>query len=415
MKKTLLLLTFLSSCIFAVNGIAQRQFKIIGYFPNWKNPKELVNKIPYSKVTHLNYAFQNPNENGDLVKETSDGLTELVAKAHANNVKVFVSLAGGAVAEDNAMVARYKDLCSSSKVTGFVQKIVAYADQYNLDGVDIDLEGPAIDPNTYPGFVSKLAVALHAKNKLLSAALSQGYGADENIKNDATIKVFDWVNVMAYDLTGPWDKNNPGQHSPYDWATQQVTYFKGRNGNSSDKVMFGVPFYGYGFGADALPDEWRYASILAKYPNKNAQNLDQIGSTIYYNGIPTIKKKTAYAKANAGGIMIWEISNDTLDHPYSLLNAINEVAVGVKENKLSAGSITLYPNPVSAQFSIDGLPDYKKITITVYDIMGKEVATYNQFQPYYKPEQLVAGIYFVKVLVDDVEYANLKFVAAPAH
>lgn len=392
----------------SLSTLAHAQFKIVAYFPNWKSPKTLVNNIPYSKVTHLNYAFQNPDASGNLTAETNDGLTELVQTAHSNNVKVFVSLCGGAASEDNTMVSRYQDLCSSAKVDGFVQKIVAYAEQYNLDGIDVDIEGDAIK-STYPNFITKLATALHAKNKQITAALSQGYGA-QNISSDNTLKTFDWINVMAYDLTGPWDKNNPGQHSPYDWATQQVTYFKGRTGNVNSKVMFGVPFYGYGFGADFQGDEWRYAAILKKYPNQSAQSKDQVGSTIYYNGQPTIRQKTQYAKANAGGIMIWEISNDTLNHPYSLLETINGELVNINENTNTASGITLFPNPANDEFAINGLPPYEKLQIKIYDVAGREVTTFNQYQESYSVKRLEKGIYIASIIVDGSEYTTQKLI-----
>ena len=50
---------------------------------------------------------------------------------------------------------------------------------------------------------------------------------------------------------------------------------------------------------------------------------------LYYNGIPTIRRKTALALERASGIMIWQILGDTPDDR-SLLAAINEVAFGRK-------------------------------------------------------------------------------------
>ncbi len=56
-------------------------------------------------------------------------------------------------------------------------------------------------------------------------------------------------------------------------------------------------------------DEWKMAN----------------GYTLYYNGIPTIIKKTVLAKEEASGIMIWQLLGDT-GNQKSLLKAINEVA-----------------------------------------------------------------------------------------
>lgn len=48
------------------------------------------------------------------------------------------------------------------------------------------------------------------------------------------------------------------------------------------------------------------------------------GMDVYYNGVETIKKKTGYAKENLGGIMIWELTQDTGNAEKSLLQAIGE-------------------------------------------------------------------------------------------
>jgi hypothetical protein len=58
-------------------------------------------------------------------------------------------------------------------------------------------------------------------------------------------------------------------------------------------------------------------------------NVDCInsGGQQCYNGIPTIKRKTTWAMANGGGIMNWELSQDTAGAT-SLVSAIYEVATG---------------------------------------------------------------------------------------
>ena len=43
---------------------------------------------------------------------------------------------------------------------------------------------------------------------------------------------------------------------------------------------------------------------------------------VYYNGMDTIAKKTRYALENLGGIMIWELTQDTSDEEKSLLQMI---------------------------------------------------------------------------------------------
>ena len=70
-----------------------------------------------------------------------------------------------------------------------------------------------------------------------------------------------------------------------------------------------------------------YHDIVTQYPK--SENKDELkiknGSRLYYNGIPTIKKKVKYAKEHAGGVMFWQMRGDTPGEK-SLMKAINDAA-----------------------------------------------------------------------------------------
>lgn len=304
--------------VLGVFNLSMAQKKVIAYIPNWVDLNSFSSSVQYSKLTHINIAFENPDANGYL--SWNSGSTTIINVAHAQNVKVFVSLGGGAVSEGGAIRDNYFNLITSGNRTAFIQKIYDYVVAHNFDGVDVDLEGPAINGD-YGGFVIALAAKLHANGKLISAALSEGYGG-ANVPA-STFAAYDWINIMAYDATGPWAPGSPGQHSPYSMAVNQFNYWTGR-GLPASKAIIGLPFYGYGFGASANQGI-SYANIVAQYPG--AENLDQVGNTIYYNGIPTIKAKTTFAVQNAGGVMIWELSQDATGAK-SLLTAVNQVITG---------------------------------------------------------------------------------------
>ncbi|MDX6191744.1 glycosyl hydrolase family 18 protein [Flavobacterium sp. Fl-318] len=304
--------------VLGVFNLSIAQKKVIAYIPNWIDLNAFSSSVQYGKLTHINIAFENPDANGYLT--FNSGSNTIINAAHSQNVKVFVSLGGGAVSEGGAIRDNYFNLITPGNRTAFIQKIYDYVVAHNFDGVDMDLEGPAINGD-YGGFVIALAAKLHANGKLISAALSEGYGG-ANVPT-ATFAAFDWINIMAYDATGPWAPNSPGQHSPYSMAVNQFNYWTGR-GLPASKAIIGLPFYGYGFGASANQGI-SYANIVNQYPG--AENVDQVGNTIYYNGIPTIKQKTTFAVQNAGGVMIWELSQDAVGSK-SLLTAVNQVIVG---------------------------------------------------------------------------------------
>jgi hypothetical protein len=116
---------------------------------------------------------------------------------------------------------------------------------------------------------------------------------------------------MAYD--------GPGRnHSSMAYAEQALSYWRGR-GLPPEKTVLGVPFY-------SRPIETAYRDLLAANPA--AADQDEIefnGTTVYYNGRPTLVTKTKLAQREASGIMIWALAHDA-PGPESLLSAIFDAA-----------------------------------------------------------------------------------------
>lgn len=339
------------------------QFRIIGYVPNWIDVNTFAQSFDFSRVTHLNYAFQNPDANGNL-SSSNTGLTTLVSKSHQNNVKVLISIGGGSAASDPVKTDFLNLITTAEKRAAFITKILAYIYRFELDGLDVDEEGPAINSN-YGAFIKQLADSLKPKKLLLTAAV--GWGG-ENIPNSA-FQYFDFINLMSYDLTGTWDVSNPGQHSPYWYAQKMIADYKKR-GLKKEQICLGVPFYGYGFYKKNgyMP----YSEILLKYPE--AWNKDQVGDTIYYNGMNTIREKTKLAFSDCSGIMIWELSLDS-NNDKSLLKVISTTADSINSTGVS-GFVSpesipkIYPNPAGNVIQIE-IPQLSfKNTVRIYSVNG---------------------------------------------
>lgn len=265
-------------------------------------------------LTDLNLAFINPDPNGAF--NINPDVADLISRAHSSNVKVYASL-GGAAAP-----AHFRDLVKNDKRATLVANIAAFAEEFNFDGVDVDLEGDFITDD-YADFINELHAALKVNGRLITAALATWNG---DIIHDSTLAKFDYINVMSYDATGPWDPSNAGPHSPYEMAVADANYYIVTRGIDSKKILVGLPFYGYRFSAGTA-EGILYKDIVAQYTD--AENKDIVtapgAGTIYYNGIPTIKKKARLAAdLNAAGVMIWEINQDA-PGPKSLLKAINEL------------------------------------------------------------------------------------------
>ena len=307
--------------LLALSAPSYAENRVVAYVPNWIDLDSFSETIDYAKITHLNIAFENPtNADGDLSFRKKNDV--LIAKARANRVKILVSIGGGSASGDKALLSRYFDLLADAKRAAFAARLADYVSSHRFDGLDVDLEGPSINQD-YGAFIQELAKALQPMGKLLTAALSKGYGG--NKVPDSVFASFDFVNIMAYDGAGYWDPEAPGQHSSLEFAKDNAAYWLGR-GLPKAKAVLGVPFYGYGFGEAFRKRDYSYSAILAAHPG--AENADQAGKTIWYNGLPTIRAKTKYVvEQGLGGIMIWSLDYD-VKGGHSLLSAIHETLAG---------------------------------------------------------------------------------------
>lgn len=136
---------------------------------------------------------------------------------------------------------------------------------------------------------------------------------DAAAQTDAVLDAVDWIHVMSYDDYGG------RQHSPYELAEAGADYWENTRGVPAEKIVLGVPFYG-------RPDGIPYEELLRLDAEANKKDMVNVnGIDIYYNGFDTIQKKARFVKDNLGGIMIWEITQDTGETGKSLLTAIGEV------------------------------------------------------------------------------------------
>jgi hypothetical protein len=240
---------------------------------------------------------------------------------------------------------------------------------HDLDGVDLDLEWQYVH-DWYSPFVLDLKAALDPLGIPLTAALPGSYRYPEI--TDEAMAAFDWINLMVYDLTGPWAPNNPGQHSPYPWAEQCIQYWINQ-GQPAERLTLGVPFYGYDFD-DSPVSGFTYRWIVGQDVAK--AQLDQSGQK-YWNGIPTIQAKTALALEQVSGIMVWELGGDAfgVNIQHSLLRAIDEVvtaATSTREPVLS--TVQIYPNPAS-DWAVVQWAAGPSAQVSVLDAQGQTVLT----------------------------------------
>lgn len=313
------------------------EVRVIGYIPSFKNLAATLATTDLTKLTHINIAFLNPDAQGELIGDermrcmpgangqhvTRGEIHALVKKAHQANVKVLASVGGGVIP---ACSGDWAVLLEPTHQKRLIKNLIHYVEEFQLDGLDIDIEGAlltSIDKaGHYTPFIQALSAELKPRNKLLTCATASYEGGMVPV---SSLPYFDFVNLMSYDIIGPsW--GTPGvEHSSYDHAATHIALWKAR-GLPKEKLVLGVPFYGYGFGT--FRSDYAYKDILAQF-GVDATELDVIGkacagcSYITYNGKPTLRAKTRLALQEGVGVMIWEMSQDVAGE-HNLLNIIDD-------------------------------------------------------------------------------------------
>ena len=284
---------------------------VVGYLPYYSSGA--AERIDFEALTHLNIAFANPDSSGKLYLEMSDEtIKSIVKQCHDNDVKAILSLGGGSISSTNYnAIMRGKP----EGITAFNEQLMDFCRRYAFDGVDVDFEFIASSPawEYFEDWMLALKKDCNKNVLLLTAAVATWYS--DNI-SDKAMACFDYVMVMAYDNDG--DSEN---HSKYSYAESEMKHYENR-GIKKEKLILGVPFYGYSYSASGQM-QWNsgksYRNIVAENPS--AANSDY-ASGFAYNGKETIRKKAELSK-QYGGIMIWELSQDASGSD-SLLKVIKD-------------------------------------------------------------------------------------------
>jgi chitinase len=188
----------------------------------------------------------------------------------------------------------------------FIQALTQFCAENQFDGADFDWEHPqdAAEEEAYARLLAETKQAFQPHGWLVSVTMA----AWQKLPKEG-FEAADRVQVMAYD--------HNGRHATLDGARADVDSVAGQ-GAARSKICLGVPFYGRN--VTKSDESLTYAEIVSKY--HPAPDVDEVDG-VYFNGIHTMKQKARYVAANhLGGVMIWELGQDTTDDT-SLLRAIH--------------------------------------------------------------------------------------------
>ncbi len=294
-----LLMTFLSTGhIPAKTENPQKRFII--YFTNWSGYQPVhqnfeASKIPWEKITHVNYAFFTVNNHFKLDQTDPRADSQVIyggVKGHLTNfayyikkhpnVKFLISVGGWTMGNHFHTMAATEQ---GRRI--FADSCANYLKQNKwISGFDIDWEYPGInrlpdprdkndlgcpggpeDRENYTLMLKTLRETLDnhdLKDKLLSIAIPCGCDKLDLLDLQEISKYVTYLNVMTYDMHGASDQftnhhsalyanpADPSDTSPVDIKNHYnihyaIQYLIKKHGIPANMLNLGIPYYGHGW------------------------------------------------------------------------------------------------------------------------------------------------------------------------
>lgn len=359
---------------------------VMGYYVPEKNyhPKQL----PLEQLTHIIFSFTNVIDGEMKFRDVGTGekLHQLVAQ-RKNHPHLKVMIACGGWGADG-----FSDMAHTAENRKkFIRSVLAFNTKYELDGIDIDWEYPAIpaantgarpeDKQNFTLLMKELRNALNSlkREQTLTFASAGWKRYYENIELKEVMQYVDYMNVMTYDQVGgnspytghhtalgliedkdvqgtpAWNyvekrrassKNSGSTYGPR--SAEKIIDFCIQQGVDPEQLVIGAAFYGRAW--KGVPPKnnglyqpntgahigWSgYSQIRKEFePDPNYKRYwDPIAKAPYlysakdsifisYDDSVSVRLKTEYAREKKiGGIMFWQLGNDTKDKN-SLLKAM---------------------------------------------------------------------------------------------
>lgn len=255
-----------------VMGIQSTQDQmILGYLPYWEAkpgyqlPTELTDLAIFAVSIDPGGSIKTRDANGDTAPDwrnfNSNRFDDVVNQAIARNLPLTLAL----TQFDDAELADF--LASAQAQQTFFENLNALITRYPFTGLHLDFEPPSGGQslrNEFTEFVRQLDVVRDTNYPYLSLSFA-AYGSAarrEQIWNLAALEPFiDYAVMMAYDYhrrSSSWGGpvaplGGAGTQWDHDITTDLAGWLEVL---SPQKVVLGVPWYGYGWRVYSL-DDWR--------------------------------------------------------------------------------------------------------------------------------------------------------------
>lgn len=277
-------------------------------------------------------------------------------------VEIWIAIGGWTFNDADQPTARtFSEIAASEDhQDAFAESLTSMMSTYGFDGVDIDWEYPGADdrsgkPEDFKNF-TKWMKRLKAKlgKKGLTITLPSSYWYLQHFDIVGLQSHVDWFNLMSYDLHGSWDATNKFT-GPFINSHTNLTEIQDsvdllwRNDIDPDKVVFGVAFYGRSFtltnpscstpgctfasGGNPgkcsntagvllnteieriVSDNKLTPKLLSK---EGVKTISWGNQWVSFDDEQTFTLKGNFAKRQCiKGVMVWAISQDTLNGTYA--------------------------------------------------------------------------------------------------
>jgi chitinase len=351
--------------------------EVIGCFRSWdwQMYPELFNpqNIPYDNLTMIYYSFFYPLESGEIVgmdpvadryllKGEADSLTKnpapvrsIIELAKPHGTKVVLSIGGWETSDNFPAVS-----ADPQKRANFAHWCVKHIEEYGFDGIDIDWEFPGYkrhkgtpqDRVNFTILLQTVRDSLQAlevktdKSYLLTASLPAAASHLPDIEVQKITPILDYINIMTYDLFGPWGKisnHNSALYGPAQGDSARCLdgafrLYHETHKVPAEKITLCAAFFGYSYancnqiygehqGADTslfkIKGDLIYSKIVEKMnlferhwdPKAQAPYLSSRSHNILVSldDEESVALKADYIiKNNAAGIIIWPLMGDYL-------------------------------------------------------------------------------------------------------